>query len=67
MERHRDVFDYPHELIIRGGWDHALHHKVANSLCGIVETKREHCWGAPNEVFRGERFPSSKLHHDVGE
>ena len=51
MERLYDVFNYPHELIIHGGWDHALHHKVANGLCGVVETKQEHYRGALDEAF----------------
>ena len=51
MERFRDVFDHPHELIIYVGWDHALRHKVANGLCGIAETEREHYRGALYEVL----------------
>ena len=46
-----DVFGHPHELVIRGGWRHALRHKVANGLYGVVETGWEHCWGASDEVF----------------
>ena len=67
MERLYDVFNYPHELIIHGGWDHALRHKVANGVCGVGETEREHYRGAPGEVFRGERLSPGKLQHDVGE
>jgi hypothetical protein len=51
IERLHDVFDHPHELVVRGGRDHALRHKVANSLCDIVETEWEHCRGASDEVF----------------
>ena len=67
MERLHDVFDHPYELIVRGGWNHMLCHKVANGLCGVAETEREHCRGAPNEVFRGERLSPGKLRHDIGE
>ena len=67
MERLHDVFDHPHELVIRGGWNHALHQKVTNGLCGIAKSKREHCQDALDEVFWGERLSSSKLHHDIGE
>ena len=67
MERLHDVFDHPHELVVHGGWDHALHHKVANGLCGVAETEQEHCRGAPDEVFRGEWLSFGKLRHDVGE
>ena len=51
VERFRDIFGHPHELVIRRGWGHALRHKVANGLCGLVETEREHYQGALNEVF----------------
>ena len=44
-----------------------MRHKVANGLCDIAETKREHCRGTLDEVFRRERLPSSKLCHNVGE
>ena len=67
MERFRDIFDHPHELVIRMGWRRALRHRVANGLYDVAETKRECCWGAPDEVFQRERLSSSKLCHDVGE
>ena len=51
MERFRDVFDHPHELVIRRVWGRALRHKVANGLCGMVQTEWERCWGVPDEVF----------------
>ena len=44
-----------------------LRHKVANGLCGVAQTKWEHCRGAPNEVFWRERLSFGKLCHDVGE
>ena len=44
-----------------------MFHKVANGLYDIAETKWEHCWGAPDEVFRGEQLSSGKLRHDIGE
>ena len=67
MERFHDIFGHPHELIIRGGWRHAWHHKVANGLCGVAETERERCRGTLDGVFQREWLPSSKLCHDVGE
>ena len=66
MERFHDIFGPPHELIVHAGWGRVLQHKVANGLYSIVETKREHCWGAPNEVFWREQLPSGKLRHDIG-
>lgn len=67
VERFHDVFDHPHELIVRRGWGRALCHKVANGLCGVAQTEQEHCRDAPDEVFQGERLSSGKLCHDVGE
>ena len=67
MERLCDMFDHPHELVIRGGWNHPLRHKVANGLYGVADTERENCRGAPDEVFRGEGLSPSKLCHDIGE
>ena len=67
MERFRDIFGHPHKLIIHRGWGHALCHKVANDLCGVAQTERERCWGAPDKVFRGEQLSSGKLGHDVSE
>ena len=46
---------------------HALRHKVANALCDVAQTEREHCRGAPDEAFQGERLSFDKLHDDVGE
>ena len=67
MERLHDIFGHPHELIVRGEWRHALRHKVANGLCGVVDTEREHCRGAADEVFWGEQLSPGKLCHDIGE
>ena len=67
MKRLRDIFGHLHELVVHGGWRRALHHKVANGLYGVAETRREHCWGAPDEVFWGERLSSGELGHNIGE
>ena len=67
MERFHNVFGHPHELVVRRGCGHALRHKVANGLCGVVQTERERCRGAPDEAFRGERLSSGKLRDDIGE
>ena len=67
MERLYNVFDHPHKLIVHGGWNHMLCHKVANGLYGVAETEWEHCRGAPDEVFQGEGLSSGELCQDVGE
>ena len=67
VERIRDIFGHPQELIVRRGWGSALCHKVANGLYGVAQTEWERCRGAPDEVFRGERLSLDKLCHDVGE
>ena len=54
MEGFRDAFDHPHELVVHGGRDRALCHKVANGRCGVAETERKHLWGAPCGVFQRE-------------
>ena len=46
---------------------HVLRHEVANGPRSIAQTEQECCRSAPDEVFQGERFPSDKLRHDVGE
>ena len=67
VERIRDIFGHPHELVIHEGWRRALCHRMVVGLYGIAETERECRRGAPDEVFRGERLFSGKLCHDVGE
>ena len=67
MERFYDVFGHSHKLVIRRGWGRALCHKVANGLCGVAQTEREHRRGASDEVFQEERLSSGNLRHDVGE
>ena len=66
MERFYDVFGHPHELIVRVGWGRALRHKVANGLYGVAQTEQEHCRGALDEAFWGERLSSGKLCHGIG-
>ena len=51
MEGFRDAFDHPHELVVRGGWDRALCHEVANGRRGIAETEQKCRWGAPCGMF----------------
>ena len=46
-----DTLDHPHELVVHGGRDHALCHKVANGCRGIAETEWKRRWGAPCGVF----------------
>ena len=66
VERFHDVFDHPHEFVVRGRWNHALRHNVANGLCGVAETEQEHCRGAPDEVLQREGFPSDEPRHVIG-
>ena len=54
MEGFYDAFDHPHELVVRGGRDRALCHKVANGCHGVAETELKHHRGAPCGVFRRE-------------
>ena len=51
MERFHDVFGHPHELVVRRGWVHALHHEVANGPHSIAQTKQEHHRGTLGEMF----------------
>ena len=67
MERFHDMFNHPQELVVHGGWNHVLRHKVANVLCVVAETEQEHCRGTLDEVFWGEWLSSGKLCHDIGE
>ena len=54
MEGFHDAFDHPYELIVHGGRDHALCHKVANGRRGVAETERKRHQGAPCGGFRRE-------------
>ena len=67
MERLHDVIGHSHEFVIYGRRVHALYHEVTNGPCGIAQIEWERCWGVLSEIFRGERLPSGKLRHDVGE
>ena len=66
MERFRDVFDHPHELVVRGGWDHALGHQVANDHCSVAKTEWKHYRGASYVAFWRERFSSGEPRHVIG-
>ena len=54
MEGFCDTFDHPHKLVVRGGRDRALGHKVAYGRRGIVETEWKHRRGALCGAFRRE-------------
>ena len=54
VEGFYDAFDHPYELIVHGGWDRALCHKVANGRRGVAETERKRRQGALCGVFRRE-------------
>ena len=54
MEGFCDTFNHPHELVVRGGWDRALCHKVAYGHRGVAEIEQKHHRGAPRGVFRRE-------------
>ena len=66
MEGFHDAFDHPHELIVRGGWDHALCHKVANGRRGVAETEQKRCQGAPCGVFWREGEAAWVLPRQLG-
>ena len=66
MERFCDMFDHPHELVVRGRQNHALCHKVANDGCSVAETEQKRCRGAPYVVFRREGPSSGKPCHVIG-
>jgi len=54
VEGFHDAFDHPHELIVCGGRDHALCHKVAYGRRGIAETERKRRRGTPCGAFQRE-------------
>ena len=54
VEGFYDAFDHPYELIVRGGRDYVLDHKVAYGRSGIAETERKRRRGAPCGAFRRE-------------
>ena len=66
MERFHNTFNHPHEPIVRGGWDHALCHKVANDRRGVVETEWKHYRGTPCGVFRREGEATRVLPRRLG-
>ena len=66
MERFRDMFDHPHELVVHGWRDHASCHKVANGRRSVAETKQKRCRGAPYVVFQREGPSSRKPRYVVG-
>ena len=51
MEGFYDAFDHPHELVVHGGWDRALGHKVAYGRRGVVETEQKCHRGASCGAF----------------
>ena len=51
MEGFYDAIDHPHELVVRGGRDRALGHKVAYGRRGVAETKQKRHRGAPCKAF----------------
>ena len=51
MEGFHDAFDHPHELVVHGGRDRVLRHKVANSRRGVAETEWKRRLGSPCGVF----------------
>ena len=65
MERFRDMFDHPHELVVCRRQDHASCHKVANGHRSIAETKRKCCRGAPHVAFRREVSLPRRSRHAV--
>ena len=66
MERLRDMFDHPHELIVCGWQDHASCHKVANGRRSVVETKWNRSRDTPYVVSRREGSSSHEPCHVIG-
>ena len=66
MEGFRDVFDHPHELVVRGWQNHVSCHKVANGCHSVAEIERKRCQGAPYMVFQREGPSSKKPRHVIG-
>ena len=66
MERFRDVFDHPHELIVHGRLNHALCHKVANGPRSVAETERKRYRGTPYVAFQREGSSSKRPRHVIG-
>ena len=63
MEGLRVVFNYPHELTVRGSLDHVQRHEVASGCRGVAETVRKCCRGAPHVVLRREvALPGRSCH-----
>jgi len=54
VERLRDVFDHPHELVVPGRLNHVSCHKVANGRRSAVETERKRYRGALYAAFLRE-------------
>ena len=65
MEGLRVVFNYPHELTVRGSLDHAQCHEVASGCHGVAETIRKHCRGAPHVALRREVALSRRSCHVI--
>jgi len=66
VEGFRDVFDHPHELVVRGWQNHVSCHKVANGCHSVAEIERKRCQGAPYMVFQREGPSSRKPCHIIG-
>ena len=65
MEGLRIVFNYPHELTVRGSLDHAQCHEVASGRRGVAETVRKRCRGAPHVALWREVPLSGRSCHVV--
>ena len=59
-------FYHPYELIVHGGRDHALCHKVANGRRGVAETERKRRRGALCGVFWREGEAAQVLPRRLG-
>ena len=54
MDGLRVVFNYPHELAVRGWLNHAQCHEVASGRRGVAETEQKRHQGAPHVAIRRE-------------
>ena len=61
----RIVFDYLHELTVRGSLDHAQCHEVASGRRGVAETEQKCYRGAPHVALRREVPLSERSCHVI--
>jgi hypothetical protein len=66
MERFHDITCHAYKFVIRREWMHVPRHEVIDGPHSIAQTEQKCYRGISGKVPWGERFSSSKLHHDAG-